>query len=110
MRELKEGTWLEPTLALLRRGTKEVWTDTHRNVARKLIVEVGWVQGRFSILDGRMKTNAKDVTQKKAQRGTGFITVHAGTKSDVGSQRCQGSGSKNRGHQKRRNGSGRDAP
>ena len=34
--ELKEGIWLEPTLALLRRRTKEGWTDKHRFVARKL--------------------------------------------------------------------------
>ena len=42
--ELKEGMWLEPTLAMLRRRTKEVWTDKHHNIARKLIVEGGWVQ------------------------------------------------------------------
>ena len=33
--ELKEGSWLEPALALLRRRRKEEWTEKHRNVARK---------------------------------------------------------------------------
>ena len=34
--ELKESMWHEPALALVRRRTKEEWTDKHRNVARKL--------------------------------------------------------------------------
>ena len=42
--EWKEGRWLEPALALLRKKTEEEWTETHRNVARKLILEEGWVQ------------------------------------------------------------------
>ena len=37
--ELKEGIWLEPALTLLRRTTKEEWTDKHRHVARKLVLE-----------------------------------------------------------------------
>ena len=36
--ELKEGVWLEPALALLRRKTKDEWTDKHRHVARKLVL------------------------------------------------------------------------
>ena len=46
----------------------------------------------FSILVGRTKTSAKDVTKKKARRSTGSAIVHVGTKSDVGSQEHQGSG------------------
>ena len=42
--ELKEGIWLEPALALLRKKTKEDWSEKHRNVARKLVLEGGWVQ------------------------------------------------------------------
>ena len=45
--ELKEGIWLEPALALLRRKTKDEWTDEHRHVARKLVLEGGWVQKRL---------------------------------------------------------------
>ena len=37
--ELKEGVWLEPALALLRKKTQEGWTDRHRNTARKLVLE-----------------------------------------------------------------------
>ena len=37
--ELKEGIWLEPALELLRKKTEK-----HRNVARKLVLEGGWVQ------------------------------------------------------------------
>ena len=41
-----EGMYLalEPALALLRRRTKEEWTDKRRNVARKPFLEGGWVQ------------------------------------------------------------------
>ena len=42
--ELKEGVWLEPAPALLR---KKVWkdrTEKHRNVARKMFLEGGWTQ------------------------------------------------------------------
>ena len=42
--ELKEGIWLELALALLRKKTKEDWTEKHRNVAGKLVLEGGWVQ------------------------------------------------------------------
>ena len=41
--ELKEAIWLTP-LALLRKQTKEVWTEKRRRVARKLVLEGGWVQ------------------------------------------------------------------
>ena len=33
--KLKEGAWLEPAMALLRKKTKVNWTEKHRNVARK---------------------------------------------------------------------------
>ena len=41
--EVKEGIWLEPALALLRKKTKEKWTEKVRNVARKLFLGGGWV-------------------------------------------------------------------
>ena len=44
--ELKEGIWLERALALLRKKTKEEWTEKHRSVARKLFLQGGWVQKR----------------------------------------------------------------
>ena len=44
--ELKEGIWLEPALALLRKKTRKKWTAKHRHVARKLFLEGGWVQKR----------------------------------------------------------------
>ena len=44
---MKEGIWLEPALALLRQKTKEDRTEKHRNVARKLVFEGGWVQKRL---------------------------------------------------------------
>ena len=42
--ELEEGVWLEPIQAVLRRQTNEVWTEKHRHVTRKLVVEGGRVQ------------------------------------------------------------------
>ena len=40
--ELKEGTWLEPGLGSAAKGD----TDKHRNAARKLVLEGGWIQKR----------------------------------------------------------------
>ena len=34
--ELKDGVWLEPALAMLRKKTKRDCTDKHRNVAKKI--------------------------------------------------------------------------
>ena len=34
-------------LALMRKKTKEGWTEKHRNVVRKLFLEGGWVQRRL---------------------------------------------------------------
>ena len=45
--ELKEVAWLEPGPALLRKKVKEKWTETHRNVARKIFLEGGWTQKRL---------------------------------------------------------------
>ena len=44
--ELK-GIWLELALALLRMKTNEEWTEKHRNVARTLVLEGGWVQKKL---------------------------------------------------------------
>ena len=45
--ELKEGAWLELALALLRKKMKGDWTGKYRNVARKLVLEGGWVQNKL---------------------------------------------------------------
>ena len=45
--ELSKGVWLDPIGALLRRKNDGTWTDKHRNVMRKLVVEGGWVQNRL---------------------------------------------------------------
>ena len=45
--ELKEGVWLEPTQATLRRKSDELWIAKPRNVMRKLVVEGGWVEKRL---------------------------------------------------------------
>ena len=50
--------WLEPALALLRKKER---TEQHRNVARKLVLEGGWVQ------------SAKHVTKRNAQKGTPLV-------------------------------------
>ena len=85
--ELKEGVWLEPIQASLRRKTRELWTDKHRHVTRKLAVERGWVQKK--ILRHwlvRRKRSVEDVTKQKARRGTGCITARVGRTSET---RCQ---------------------
>ena len=45
--ELKEGAWLAPGLALLRKKVKDDWTEKHRNVARQIFLDGGWTQKRL---------------------------------------------------------------
>ena len=45
--ELKEGVWPHPVRAMLRRKISGEWTDKHRSVMRKLVVEGGRVQRRL---------------------------------------------------------------
>ena len=45
--ELKEGAWLDPGRALLRKKVRKNWTAKHRNVARKIFLKGGWTQQRL---------------------------------------------------------------
>ena len=42
-----EGILLEPALTLLRKNRQEDWTEKHGNVARKPVLEGGWVQKKL---------------------------------------------------------------
>ena len=90
--ELKDGVWLKPTLTLLRRGTREEWTDKHHDVARKLALGGGWKPKRLFDIGWSTKANTKDV----AIGNTDCIIAEVETKSDVRSQRLSESGSKKR--------------
>ena len=48
---LMGGVWLEPIQALLTEKASEKWTETHRNVMRKLVVEGGCVRHRLYDID-----------------------------------------------------------
>ena len=91
--ELKQGTWLEPALALLRRKTKDELTDKHRHVERKMALEGGLVQRDSSTLVGQVKVSAKHVTKRKAQKSTRVTIVQVGVKLGAKSKRPAGSGS-----------------
>ena len=52
--ELKEGAWIEPPLALLRKKAKRVWTEEHHNAARKFSWKDDGRKIDHSILAGRM--------------------------------------------------------
>ena len=45
--DLKEGVWLEPIQAVLKKNTNQACTDKHRHVMRKLVLDGGWVQKRL---------------------------------------------------------------
>ena len=49
--ELKEGAWLEPGLALLRKKARENCPEKQRNVARKISLKGGWTQKRLFDID-----------------------------------------------------------
>ena len=67
-------------MAVLRKKTKGDWTEKHRNVARKLLLEGGWIQKDFSTLVGRMRVRVKLVTKRKAQKNTGYTFAQNGTR------------------------------
>ena len=92
--ELKEGIWLEPALALLRRKRNEEWTEKHRNVARHFLWKEAGCRKDSSTLVGRIKGSAKPAIRRKAQKSTGSTTVQNGTTSDGRFQRLSESGSK----------------
>ena len=73
--EVKDGIWLEPALALLGKKTKEGWTDKHRNVARKLVLEGCWVQKKTLRYLVGQKNSAMHVTKKKAEKSKGFALL-----------------------------------
>ena len=73
--EVKEGAWLEPALAFLRKEAKGDWTEKHCNVARKIFLEGAGRKRDCSILAGRMQVNVKLANWRKAQKSTGFTTV-----------------------------------
>ena len=80
--ELKEGIWLELALALLRKKTKEEWTEKHRNVAR--IFGIGRRLGAeqdFSTSVGRTKVSVQLVTKRKVQKSTFSAIAQNGTRS-----------------------------
>ena len=107
--ELKEGAWLEPRLALLRKKVRENWTEKHRIVARKTFMEGGrWTQKRL------FDVGWSDVSQCQAcqvvegtQRSTGSTTAQNGTRQDGRFQRPSESWSKKQEPQ-RRNGGGKE--
>ena len=92
--ELKEGVWLEPIQALLRRQTNEAWTDKHRNVTRKLVVKEDGRRKEYTILVVLTKRCVVDVTNEKARRSTDCITARRGRKLETRSQKTWGNGSK----------------
>ena len=79
--ELKEGISLELALALMRKKTKEDWTEKHRNVATKLVWKEAVCRNDSSTKVGRMKVSAKPVTRRKVQKNTGSTIAQNGTNS-----------------------------
>ena len=81
--ELKEGVWLEPIQAVLRRKTNESWTDKHRNVMRKLVVE-GWVQNRLYDIGWSDEKKQRLQQRGKARRSTGCTFCRHGNQIPEG--------------------------
>ena len=66
--ELKEGAWLEPGLALLRKKVKENWTDKHRNVPGRFSWKVDGRKKDYWILTGRTSVIVKPARQRKERK------------------------------------------
>ena len=93
--DLKEGIWLEPALAVLRKNTYEEWTDKNIVMLRgSYFWKEAGCRNDSSTLVGLMKVNAKLVTRTQAQKSAGSTTAQNGTKSDGGFQMLSENGTK----------------
>ena len=93
--QMKEGAWLEPALGLLREKTKGDWTGKHRNVARKLVLEGGWVQKKFFDIGCSDESECQAChKEEEVQKSTGSTIVQNGKGSEGRSQRLSEIGSK----------------
>ena len=101
--ELKEGAWIGPALALLRKKAKGFWTEKHRNVASRIFDEKKTIR-----LAGRMSVNAKLASGGRHREAQAPPLPRMVRGSDVRSQRLATSGSKRR-ERRRKNGSGKEA-
>ena len=80
--ELKEGCcgWSRSKLCCEERHN-EVWTDKHRNVTRKLVIDGGWVQERLYV------RSVEDVTKKKGRRSCACTIARVVRRSETRSQK-----------------------
>ena len=90
--ELKEGIWLDPALALRSKKTKDDWTEKHRNVARKVFLEGGWVQQRHFDIGWSGESKCQACHKEKGTKNTGSTTVQNGMKSERRSRKFSKSG------------------
>ena len=80
-RDVKKCWYREPYQCipvLLRKEAKVVWTEKHRNVARKIFLEGGWTKKRLFDIGWSDVSQFKPAKLRKAQRSTGFTTVRNG--------------------------------
>ena len=105
--ELKEGAWLEPGPALLRKKVRENWTEKYRNVGRKIFLEGGWTQKILFDIDWSDTSQCQACKKRKGHKSTGYTTARSDTKSDVRFQKFSRSWCKKQEPQ-RRSGSGKE--
>ena len=91
--ELKVGTWLEPAVARLRKKMKEEWNEEHRNVARKVFLEGGWVQKRLFDIGWSDESNCQACQEEEGTEKHRLYRCQNGTKSDERFQKSSKSGS-----------------
>ena len=104
--ELKDGSWLEPGFALLRKKMMEIGLRSIAMCPGRSFWRVDGRRRDSSILDGRMSVNVKLARKRKEQKSTGYTTAQNGTKSDGRFQKFSGSWSKKK--EPQRSGSGKE--
>ena len=87
---------------MLRKKTKEEWTERHRHVAKKLVLEGGWVQKRLFDIGWSDESKCQACHKgRKARKSSSSTTAQNCTKSDGGFQMLSENGSKKREPQRR---------
>ena len=92
---------------MLRKKTKEDWTEKRRNVARKLVLEGGWVQKKLFDFGWSDESECQACHEEEGTEKHRLYRCQNGTRSDGRFQGIQKVGTKNENF-KKRSGSGKE--
>ena len=107
--EFKEDIWLEPALALLREKTKEDWTEKHQHVARKLVLEGGWLQKKLFDIGWSDESEMSSLSQGERYRKAQTLPLPRMARDQTGDSRGLSESARKKPKLQNKGGSGKEA-